>query len=79
MKLFKLFGWLPVSKRVDQIILDHVFKINSGSSPDYMIEQFVPVSSVVSYSTQFREDGSFSLPKVKRFGKKSFVYRGCIL
>ena len=44
-----------------------------------MIEHFVPVSSVVSYSTQFREDGSFSLPKVKRFGKKSFVYRGCIL
>ena len=29
---------MPVSKRVDQIILNHDIKINSDTSPDYMIE-----------------------------------------
>ena len=76
---FKAVGWLPVSQRVDQIILNHVFKIKSGTSPDYMTEQFTPANSVHSYSTRFRENGCFSLPKVKSFGKKSFAYRGCIL
>ena len=44
-----------------------------------MKEQFVPTSSVHSYSTRFRENGSFSLPKVKSFGKQSFVYQGWII
>ena len=26
-EVFKSLGWLPVSKRVDQIILNHVFKV----------------------------------------------------
>ena len=72
--VFKAVGWLSVSKRVDQITLNHVFKINSGSSPGYMIEHFVPASSVHSYSTRFSEKGSVSLPKFKSFGKKYFVY-----
>ena len=29
---FKSFGWLQDSFRVDQIILNHVFKIKSGQS-----------------------------------------------
>ena len=77
--VYKAVGWLPVSKRVDQIILNHVFKIKSGTSPDYMTEQFTPASSVHSYSTRFRENGCFTLPKVKSFGKKSFAYRGCMV
>ena len=43
-----------------------------------MKEQFVPTSSV-SNSTRFWENGNFSLPKVKSFGKKYFVYRGLII
>lgn len=77
--VFKSLGWLPVSKRVDQIILCHVFKIKSGTAPDYMNAHFVPASSVHSYGTRFRESGCFSLPKVKGFGMKSFVYSGCAL
>lgn len=77
--VFRSLGWLPVSKRVDQIVLNHVFKIKSGNSPDYMTEHFVPRSSVHSYGTRFRENGCFSLPKVKGFGKKTFAYRGCTL
>ena len=44
-----------------------------------MTEQFTPASSVHSYNTRFRENGCFSLPKVKSFGKKSFAYRGCMV
>ena len=76
---FRSLGWLPVSKRVEQIILNHVFKVKSGLSPEYMSEQFIPASSVHIYSTRFRETGSFSIPKVKGFGKRSFVYNGCVL
>ena len=76
---FKSIGWLPVSRRVDQIILNHVFKIKSGQSAQYMAENFIQASSLHSYGTRFRESGNFSIPKVKSFGKKSFVYNGCIL
>ena len=44
-----------------------------------MTEQFTSASYVHSYSTRFRENGCFSLPKVKSFGKKSFAYRGCMV
>ena len=76
---FKSIGWLPVSRRVDQIILNHVFKIKSGQSAQYMAENFIQASSLHSYGTRFRENWNFSIPKVKSFGKKSFAYNGCIL
>ena len=62
--VFKAVGWLPVSTIIYKIILNHVFKINLNTSPDYLIEHFVPASSVHSYMTWFRENGRFSLPKV---------------
>ena len=31
------------------------------------------------HSTRFRDNGCFSVPKVKVFGKKSFAYHGCTL
>ena len=43
---FKSLGWLPVSKRVDQIILNHIFKIKSGTSPDYMGEHFIRLQCI---------------------------------
>ena len=79
--IFKSLGWLPVSKRVDQIILNHIFRNKSGTSPDYMGEHFIPASSVHNYSTlsRFRENGNFLYPKVKGFGRKSFAFTGCSL
>ena len=76
---FKSLGWLPVHRRVDQIILNHVFKINTGKSADYMHEHFIPASSIHSYGTRFRENGCFVIPKVKSFGNKSFAYNACNL
>ena len=72
--MFRAVGWLQFSKRVDQIILNHVLKMKSGSSPDYKIQHFVLASSIHSYSTRFRENGSFSLPKVKCFGKTYLTF-----
>ena len=76
---FKSIGWLPVSRRVDQIILNHVFKIKFGQLAQYMAEHFIQASSLHSYGTRFRESRNFSIPKVNSFGKKPFVYNGCIL
>ena len=69
-EIVKSLGWLPVSKRVDQIILNHVFKVKSGQSPDYMVEHFIPSSSIHSYGTRFRETGCFFNSKSKRFWKE---------
>ena len=33
---FETLNWLPVTKRVDQIILCHVFKIKSGTALDLL-------------------------------------------
>ena len=47
--VFKSLGWLTVSKRVDQIILNHVFKVKSGQTQDYMVEHFIQANSIHSY------------------------------
>ena len=52
--VFESLGWLPVSKRVDQIILNHVFKVKYGQSPDYIVEHFILASSIHSSGTRFR-------------------------
>ena len=76
---FALLGWLPVSKRVDQISLCHVFKINQGQSPKYMSHYFVKQSSVHAHGTRSSKNDSYAPPIVKSFGLKSFSYIGCKL
>lgn len=74
---FEEVGWLPVHFRVNSIILGHVHKINSNSAPSYLSEHFILANVVHSYSTRFRDSNSYSIPRVKGFGKKSFAYNGC--
>ena len=45
---FKYIGWLPISRRVDQIILNHVFKIKFGQLAHYIAANFIQVRSVHS-------------------------------
>ena len=67
-EVFKSLGWLPVSKRVDQIILNQEFKVKSGQCPDYMVEH---LCRQVPYThTKFRETGCFFHSKSKRFWKE---------
>ena len=78
-EVFKSLGWLPVSKRIDQFILNHVLKVKSGQSPDNMVEHFILASSIHSYGTRFRKTGCLTIQTVKIFGKKSFEYNGYVL
>lgn len=48
---FVKLNWLPVSKRVDQIMLCYVFKIHSGKAPGYLNEHFIPLRLVHNYPT----------------------------
>ena len=52
---FKSIGWLPVSGRVDQIILNHVLKSHPDSRPIIWLKFFI----VHSYGSRFRESGNF--------------------
>ena len=45
-------GWLPVSKRVELIILCHVHKIKYGFAPEYLGEHFKSLNSVNSRCTR---------------------------
>ena len=74
---FEEVGWLPVHLRVDSLILGHVHKIHCNSAPSYMNEHFKLANEVHSYSTRFRDSNSYSIPKVKGFGEKTFAYNGC--
>ena len=76
---FTTLDWLPVSRRVDQISLCHVFKIKNGLCPDYMSHNFIPQDTVHGYRTRSSQHGSFVPPKVKSFGMKSISYVGCRL
>ena len=76
---FKVLGWLPVEERVNQIILCHVFKIKNGMAPDYMCENFIQQCTTHAYGTRFSKHGSFSVPKVKSAGSRSFLCIGCSL
>ena len=57
-------------KRVDQIILCHVFKIRSGTALDYLGEFFHLASSVHGHSTRFWDNGSYTIPKIMGFWKE---------
>ena len=91
---FLSVNWLPVACRVNQIILCHVFKINSNLTPFYLSEHFTPVIDVHNYPTRFRvkagsnsdhmgypmlDSKRYAVPIAKGFGKKSFAYNGCSL
>ncbi|KAH3798560.1 hypothetical protein DPMN_152160 [Dreissena polymorpha] len=62
---FRCLNWLPVSKRVDQISLCHVFKVKNGLAPDYMAESFIPQDSVHSYKTRSCSRGAFQFQRSK--------------
>ena len=44
-----------------------------------MSEQFIPANSVHLTGTRYRNNECFTIPKVKCFGKISFVYYDCVL
>ena len=62
---FKLLKWLPVQKRVEQIILCHVFKVKNNLAPVYLCESFITQDTIHSHSTRLSKKGGFAIPTVK--------------
>ena len=53
---FKILNRLPLQH------LCHVFKIKSGTAPDYLGEYFSLASLVHGYFSRFRDNGSYTIP-----------------
>ena len=72
---FKTVGWLPVAQRVEQIKLNHMFKIYNGVAPSYLSENFKLVREHHFYQTRASAK-NFILPGVNSAGRDSFYYTG---
>jgi len=70
---FKSVGMLPVEYRVHQITLNHMYNINRGLAPEYMVNSFQLLDS--SHQTR-NSTLSYVVPRVNSFGLKSFKYNG---
>jgi len=66
---FQSLNLLPVNKRVEQIILCHMFKIKHKLAPAYMDYHLVLPDTV--HSTRLSQRGGFIMPTVKCSGSKS--------
>ena len=49
---FSYLSWLPVSKRVEQIMLCHVHRVKYGLAPEYLGEHFKPLPDVHGHCTR---------------------------
>ena len=70
---FRKLSWMTFPDRVKFFKLIHVFKIKSGTAPNYMSLNFMPVTSTHSYNTR----GSihdFSISKDLADASTSFAY-----
>jgi len=59
---FESPNWLPANKRVEQVMLGHVFKVKHKLAPSYMNSFLVSQNIVHSYSTRLSAKGGFNLP-----------------
>ena len=62
---FKILNWLQVTKELIKLLF--VFKIKSGTAPDYLDEYCSLASSVHAYFIRFRDNGSYTILMVKGF------------
>ena len=68
---FVKVNMLPVRFRVDQLKLNHMYKIHTGTAPEYLRNSFS-----VNLSTHNTRNNavSYVTPHVNSYGKNSFVY-----
>jgi len=72
---FRRVNWLPIEDRINQIKLNHMHKIITGSSPSYMQEGMVRTSLLHNHYTR-NSEMSLSVPSMGSNGQKSFLYTG---
>ena len=66
--------YLNVEDRVNQLCLNHMYKVKTGSSPCYLRELFKEVSTVHNFNTRNR-NYNFNVPFVKGIASNSFFFR----
>ena len=80
---FVKLNWIPMSSRVDQITLSHVFKFYYNKASNYMREisfqLVVSITSLLDFVFLHSLAVTYSIPKGKRFGQKTFSQKGCSL
>jgi len=74
-KDYATLGWLPVSYRVCQLQLNHMYKVKNGSAPCYLRNEFISTSDIHNKGTR-QSFNSFFVPQVGSSGKSSFRYTG---
>ena len=67
------YSWLPVNNRVDQLKLNHVFKVLHDTGPVYLKEGFVLNSELHNHYTRGSEL-TFFKPQVSTQGLKTFTF-----
>ena len=72
---FKIVNWLPVEKRVQQLNVNHMFKIFNNTAPSYLSEQFERVQNQHHYRTR-GSSHNFIVPGVNSAGRSSFSFVG---
>ena len=70
---FNILNWLPVNYRVDQLKLNHVFKVLHDTGPVYLKEGFVLNSELHNHYTRGSEL-TFFKPQVSTQGLKTFTF-----
>ena len=67
-------GWFTVPNRVRYFKLIHMFKIHSKTAPNYMVDNFKPVSSIHDYHTR-QSQLDYHLNKYDSIGLMSNSFR----
>jgi hypothetical protein len=68
---FVKINWLPVEKRVNQIILCHMQRIVQGKAPSYMYSNMVKINQHHHHQTR-HSTSNFVIDRVNSAGKSSF-------
>ena len=73
---FNKLSWLPVSVRVEQLKLSHMFKIITGTAPEYM-QKLNLIKEVHSHNTRYSLL-NIHVPNIGTMGLNSFSYTGIL-
>ena len=75
---YKQLNWIPVSKRVTQLKLNHVQAIVNKTSPTYLSTHFTAVNQSHDVNTR-SSHSSLTVPRFRtNLGKSSFRYTGAV-
>ena len=76
-KDFRSLNWLPISLRVKQLQLNHMFKVRHKLAPQYLVNDFTLIKDVHTIETRASVE-SFFVPRCNTYGQKSFMYNGIL-